>query len=289
MFIDPITDEAASASPLAGVLTTFFETKTSCDVDGTMSYFAPDMATYTDATLGWDLDSYEALKAVFTQYMPNWGPPARSYATRILSGDTSALIHMVDTPELFGGELRILAAVDFADGKIVRWIDYWDSSAFDDGLYAQFRTPADSFPTDLKDGQVPSRAASELADSATALQQAFGAGDAPAAHDLLHTDVVLVDMALRAQVIGRIEAVAYLDRVLGQVPYGRSSELRHVVGGAAGGGFEWTAGDGLVGITALERDRDGLITKITSTYDSRQLEPARKGALIAGAQPADEA
>jgi hypothetical protein len=31
---------------------------------------------------------------------------------------------MVDTPELFGGELRILAAVDFADGKIIRWVDY---------------------------------------------------------------------------------------------------------------------------------------------------------------------
>ena len=36
---------------------------------------------------------------------------------------------MVDTPELFGGELRILAAVDFRDGKIVRWVDYWDAAA----------------------------------------------------------------------------------------------------------------------------------------------------------------
>ena len=64
---------------------------------------------------------------------------------------------MTDTPELFGGELRILAAIDFADGKIVRWVDYWDSSAFDDALYAQFRTPAGRFPTDLKDAEVPRR------------------------------------------------------------------------------------------------------------------------------------
>jgi hypothetical protein len=114
-----------------------------------------------------------------------------------------------------------------------------------------------------------------------ALHHAFGAADASAAHDMLHTDVVLVDMALRVQVIGRIETVAYLDRVLDRAPYGRSSELRHVVGGAAGGGFEWTAADALVGISALERDADGLITSITSVYDSRQLEPARKAELIA--------
>jgi limonene-1,2-epoxide hydrolase len=271
--------------PLAGTLDTFFVTKSACDLDGTMSYFAPDMASYIDATLGWDFDSYEALQDVFTQYMPNWAPPARSYATKILPGETSALVHMVDTPELFGGELRILAAIDFADGKIVRWVDYWDSSAFDDGLYATFRTPAESFPTDFKDDQVPTVAAPELVEVATALQQAFGAADAAAAHDLLHTDIVLEDMALRAQVIGRIETIAYLDRVLDQVPYGGSSELRHVVGGDGGGGFEWTAADGLVGITALELDADGLVTRITSVYDSRQLEPARKAALITRTNP----
>jgi hypothetical protein len=274
---------APAASSLADVLTTFFATKTACDLDGTMSYFAPDMASYIDATLGWDLAGYEMLKGIFTQYMPNWGPPARSYATRILAGESSALVHMVDTPELFGGELRILAAIDFADGRIVRWVDYWDSSSFDDGLYAQFRTPADSFPSDLRDGELATRAAPELVETAVALHRAFAAADGPAAGALLHTDVVLVDRALRTHVIGRIETAAYLGRILDRAPYGRSSELRHVVGGAAGGGFEWTAADGLVGITALERDADGLITSITSTYDSRQLEPARRAALIAGA------
>ncbi|HEY0518791.1 MAG TPA: hypothetical protein VGC84_04795 [Ilumatobacteraceae bacterium] len=100
-------------SRLSAELESFFATKTSCDVEATMSYFSPDMAAYIDATLGWNFDSYEALQAVFAEYMPNWAPPARSYSTGILSNETSALIHMVDTPELFGGELRILAAVDF--------------------------------------------------------------------------------------------------------------------------------------------------------------------------------
>ena len=83
--------------------------------------------------------------------------------------------------------------------------------------------------------------------------------------------------------IGRIEATHYLGRVLGDVPYGRSSQLRHVVGGSRGGAFEWTAGaeaQGLVGITALELSPDGLITRITSVYDSRQLNPSDKAALV---------
>jgi ketosteroid isomerase-like protein len=282
-----LTDDRLTG-PLAATLERFFTTKTSRDVDGTMSYFAPDLATYTDATLGWDLDSFQALRNLFEQYMPGWKPPARSYATAVFSNDVSALIYMVVTPELFGGELRILAAVDFRDGKIIRWVDYWDAAPYDEQLYEKFRTPDAHFPRDLKDTEVPTQAAPELVTAATALQHAFAAGDAQAAADLLHTDVVLVDMSLRAQLIGRIETARYLGRVLANAPYGQSSSLRHVVGGTAGGGFEWTSGPdhaGLVGITALELDAHQLITKITTVYDSRQLSPARRTALVAASTP----
>ena len=280
--------DAAPAAELHAVFEKFFEAKTACEVDKTMGYFSPDMVTYNDATLGWEFGSHAALKAAFAQYMPNWAPTARSYATKILAGTDSALVYMVDTPELFGGELRILAAVDFVDGRIVRWIDYWDSSAYDTGLYNQFRTPADTFPRDLKDTQILTQAAPELVEAATALQEAFAAADASAAANAMHTDVVLVDMALRTQVIGRIETTRYLERVLGRVPYGHASILRHVVGGRGGGGFEWTAGpdaDSLVGITALELDTDGLITSITSVYDSRQIDPADKRSLVEASAP----
>lgn len=286
-----VQSEAVPVSQLDVVLGRFFEAKTACDVDGTMAYFAPDMAGYIDATLGWDFDSHASLRTVFEQYMPGWAPPARSYASKILAGEDSALVHMVDTPELFGGELRILAAVDFAGGTIVRWVDYWDSSAYDTGLYNQFRTPAGTFPADLKDAQVPTRAAAELVTAATALYQAFAAADASAAAAGMHTDVVFADMALRTQVIGRIETTRYLQRVLGRVPYGAASTLRHVVGGRRGGGFEWTAGPHagrLPGITALELDTNGLITAITSVYDSRQIDPASRQSLLdaAAGQPA---
>ncbi len=116
--------------------------------------------------------------------------------------------------------------------------------------------------------------------AASALQSAFAAGNAEAAAPLLHTDVVLDDMVLRTRLLGRIETSAYLARVLADVPYGQGSVLRHVVGGRHGGGFEWTAADGLVGITAIELDADGLITRITSVYDGRQVPVERRAALL---------
>ena len=205
--------------------------------------------------------------------MPNWAPPARSYATRILANETSALVHMVDTPELFGGELRVLAAIDLVDGKIVRWVDYWDGSAFDAALYAQFRTPADSFPTDLEDGQVATQAAPELVAAATTLQRAFarggragrGCADAhrrgPRGHGAAHPGD-RPDRDRPATWGGSSTTCPTADRA------------RCVTSSAAraGGGFEWTAASGaLVGITAIELDADGLVTTVTSVYDSRQL------------------
>ena len=164
---------ATKTASLDTTIETFFQKKTASDVAGNVAFFAPDLVSYIDATLGWQFDGYDALKGVFEQYMPNWSPPARSYATGVLANDTSALVRTTNTPELFGGELRILAALDFAESKIVRWVDYRDSSSFDNALYTSRRTPGDSFPTDLKDNQVATQAAPELVAAATALQDAF--------------------------------------------------------------------------------------------------------------------
>ena len=59
-----IQTDAAPTAQLHKVLESFFETKTACDVEGTMAYFAPEMVCYVDATPGWDFDSYAALKTV---------------------------------------------------------------------------------------------------------------------------------------------------------------------------------------------------------------------------------
>ena len=256
----------------------FFTAKSRYDVDGTMAHFSPDMVTYTDATLGWFIDGFQALKDLFTRYMPGWSPSGLSYPTRILGSTESAVVAFTDTPELFGGELRILGVVDSVDGKIVRWVDYWDSCGFDSKLYDRLRTPLEKFPPDLHEKEAASKASVKIQRAARRLQDAFSAGDAAAAIDIFAYDAVYEDMALRTQVLGRAAIGRYLKRILTEAPYGSGSGLRHVVGGDYGGGFEWAAAPHSAlkfGVTALELDARGSITRLTVVYDGRALDRRR--------------
>ena len=162
---------ATETASLDTTIETFFQSKTASDVAGNVAFFAPDLVSYIDATLGWQFDGYDALKGVFEQYMPNWSPPARSYATGVLANDTSALVRTTNTPELFGGELRILAALTSPRAR---------SSAGLTGTPRRSTTRCTrraerrrQLPTDLKDNQVATQAAPELVAAATALQDAF--------------------------------------------------------------------------------------------------------------------
>ena len=109
---------ATKTAPLDTTIETFFATKTAGDVAGAMAFCSPDLVSYIDPTLGWEFDGYDVLKGVFEQYMPSWSRPARSYATGVLANETSALVRTTNTPELFGGELRILAA-----GALMRTVE----------------------------------------------------------------------------------------------------------------------------------------------------------------------
>jgi hypothetical protein len=194
-----------------------------------------------------------------------------------------------DTPELFGGELRIIGAVDFRNGKIVRWVDYWDSTSFDTKLFGQMRTPEEKFPTEFGEKAVPASAAPPVRKTALALQQAFASGDAEAAAALFTYDAVYEDAALRTQILGRAAIERYLKRILPAAPYGRGSRVRHVVGSTSGGGFEWYASPESkvrAGITALELDPSGKILRLTTVYDSRPLGREKRAALIALASDA---
>lgn len=264
-------------------LDSFFAAKNSHVVADTMAHFSPDVVTYTESVLGWPIDGFEAIEQVFAQHMPAWPETALSYPTRILGGNQSVLVAFTDMPELFGAELRLLGAIDFKDGKIVRWVDYWDSTIFDDELYLQMKTPAEHFPTSFHEDEVPVSAAAEMVEASTHLQALLAAGDAAGAAALFSYDVIFEDMALRMQLQGRTMAERYLTASLPVAPYGVASSLRHVVGGPTGGGFEWIAPDAsgvACGITALELDRAGLISRVTTVYDGRLLAPGDHDLLV---------
>jgi hypothetical protein len=278
-----IVDTRHASDEARAFFASFFTAKSRHNVAETMKHFSSGLVTYTDATLGWPLDGFDALESIFSQYMPNWPATGLSYPTRILGGMRSAVVAFTDTPELFGDELRILGAIDFKDGKIVRWVDYWDSRSFDTDLYMEMRTPEEAFPTDFKEVAVGETASPRLISVSSQLQRAFAVGDAKAASDLFSYDAVYEDMTLRTQLLGRAEIERYLSRVLPKAPFGEGSELRHVVGNDLGGGFEWIGSPATAvkfGITALELDAQGKISRLTSVYDGRQLGDAEFQDLV---------
>ncbi|MBV2357600.1 nuclear transport factor 2 family protein [Streptomyces sp. J2-1] len=271
--------DVSLASPeVVRLFTSFFEAKTAADVDATMAHFARDM-TYIDATLGWSWYRWQDLHDLFAGLMPTWPKTAASYPTRIIGDATSALVHFTDTPELFGHEIRPLGAVDFRRGRIVRWIDYWDGRAFTLAGIREQRTPADRFPADFGESAVGERAAPQLRSVVKWLGAAFGAGDASGAAALFHPDAVFDDLAAHVHIEGRTSLADFLRRALPVLPYGAGSRVRHAVGGARGGGYEWTnpGAPAPRGNTALALDRSGLITRLTTVWDSSLWTDGRIG------------
>jgi hypothetical protein len=283
MFPD-IVDATHATPKAAEFFHSFFTAKSRHDVGATMYHFSHTTLTYIDATLGWPFYTYDALKDVFVQYMPKWPPSGLSYPTLILGDEHSALVAFTDTPELFGGEIRFLAAIDIKDGKVIRWIDYWDGRHFGAELAAKMRTLADKFPTDFKESTTPDNAAPAIRAAAGKLQAAFAGNDAKGAAALFSSDAVYEDMTLRAQVLGQLAIERYLGRALAKLPAGAGSSLLHVVGGDMGGGYEWQAAPAYRasvrrGISGITLDQDAKITRLTTVWDGAAIPDADIKAL----------
>ena len=269
----PVVDTSHASASAADFFAAFFAAKNTHSPEETMRFFSRNLATYTDTTLGLALDGFDGLHDLFARYMPDWGD-GRSYPVRILGGPSSAVVAFTDTPELFGGGLHLLGAVDLAEGKIVRWVDYWDSSGFERPLFDEVSAPESAFPSDFKDDAVAEDADAGLGDAARGLHAALSGGNAERASAYFAYDAVYEDLALRTQLIGRSAIGRYLGRTLELLPFGPGTGLARVLGGGTGGGFEWvgTEATGVRrGITALELDARGRISRLTVCYDGQLL------------------
>jgi hypothetical protein len=234
--------------------------------------------------LGWGWTTNADLRKVWEQYMPGWTAEAKSYPTRILGDLTSAVVFMTDTPELFGGEIRAIAVIDMEDGKIVRWVDYWDGRGFGNiDLVNSMRVPEASYPHELGASTVTDRAG-KIAEAAHELNAALAAGDANRASELFTYDAQFEDMALRAHIRGQAAITRYLQRAWLDLPYAQAS-IRHIVGSDQGGGYEWhTEGHAVPrGATALQLSEDGNITKLTVVWDGSLLDDTTISAAAAHA------
>jgi hypothetical protein len=272
-----VADMRHAVPETAAVLREYFDAKSRHSVDATMKFFAPDLLTYTDSTWGWPVDDYDALESLFGTYLPKWPASGLSYPVRVLGGPESALVEFIDTKELFGAELRVFGAVDFKDGKIVRWVDYWDSNTVDAALDSQMRTTAAKFPTVYK-GDAVEHASGCISDVVRRLHNALSRNDATSVASLFSYESMLEDRTMRTQIVGRAAIDRYLARAAAQVPYGFGARVRHIVGGDRGGGYEWISSisQATHGLTALELNAAGQITRASTIYDGRLLPTSER-------------
>jgi ketosteroid isomerase-like protein len=280
-----VVDASHASAKVKAFFQSFFTAKSRHQPAELMKHFSEKQVTYIDATLGWPFYTFKDLKGVFETFMPKWPATGKSYPTRILGDTNSALVAFTDTPELFGGEIRILAAIDFKGGKVVRWIDYWDARNFGAATAAKMRTPADKFPTEFSDKTVGEHASKRIQSVAQNLAAALSGNDAARAGALFAYDAVYEDMALRAQIQGQAAITRYLTRAAGKLPYGAGASLRHVVGSDQGGGYEWVAAPAFGatvrhGVTALVLDRDGRIARLTTVWDGAMIGDTELQALV---------
>jgi hypothetical protein len=277
-----VVDTSHATPEAAAFFKSYFTAKSEHKPVPTTDHFSEAHLTYIDAALGWPFYSKKGMTDLFENYMPKWPAAGLSYPTRI-SGDThSTLVAFTDTPELFGGEIRILAAIDFKDGKIVRWIDYWDGRSFGAEAAAKMRTPPDKFPANFDYDVASDGASAKIKDAAQKLSAAFAAGDAKAADALFSNDAIYADRALRTVILGKQAIGKYLTRVLAMVPYGKGAKLVHIVGSDQGGGYEWVNADGSVkrGIIAIDLNSTGQIERLNTTWDNGVMSDADLQALV---------
>jgi hypothetical protein len=270
---------AGQVSTPAGVvrlIDEYLAAKSAASVNRTMSFFDRGDTTYVDATLGWKFPTWDSLKALFNKLMPKYAAGARSYQTEVLGDAQGAVVFFTNTPQEYGHEVRGIAVVDIRNGKFVRWVDYFDGRHVGVSVTESLRTPPAQFPADFGQSRVGGSASPTMTRLAGELSTDFAQGNSEQAARLFAPDAVLEDLTLHTAVVGRQSITAYLARALPSLPYGRGAQVRHVVGGAAGGGYEWKNPGASVprGVNAIKLNSRGQIVQLTATWDGSLVTPA---------------
>jgi len=275
---NPELDATHGTRGLADLATAIFRDKTIDPGDKFLAHY-DKLAHHSDVVLGFKHD-FEAIGATLGPFTARWPDSARSYPTRVLGDKDSAVIFLVDEPPLFGSEVRLVLAMNFRDGKILRQVDYSDGRHFGadaiaklaDAIPGQFRTKGPV--PDLGEKGIGETADPRMRTRATALSAAFSGGDFVGAATMFAPDAALEDLTLRTQIVGREAITVFLESALPLLPYGSGTRVRHILGSSRGGGYEWIADGGRVpnGIVALELGEDGLITRFTTIWDGSLLD-----------------
>ncbi|MCX4706785.1 nuclear transport factor 2 family protein [Streptomyces sp. NBC_01373] len=274
--VDVVIDGSHATTDVTLLVREYLARKSEADPDGTMTFFSRNPVTYIDAVLGWSWYDWDSLRTALGQFMPNWPKEGKSYPTRILGNSTGAMVFFTDTAGLFGSsEIRAVGVINFSDRRITRQIDYWDGRHFGISDTAKLRVPTDKFPADFRESTVGETAAQTMKNVSYKLARALRNGDGAGAADLFAPGAVFEDVPAHVQIVGPRSIGSYLTGTASLLPYsGQGTAVRHIVGSATGGGYEWTAADGSAsrGVIALELDSWGKITRLTAMWDGSQAD-----------------
>lgn len=274
-----IADTSHASSALVDFINGFFTTKSLHSIDDWASYFAPSGDVYFDAIIGFGVDKAN-IPAAFLQLLSQGKPDGRSYPLTIIGDMDSAVVFGEDTPDMFGFETRTIAAVDFKDGKVARWVDYWDGRH--DGLIA-LKSPSDEFPKTFGESNITTTPNPVIQNVTSQLNDALSTGNSIAAASLFSFDAVFEDRTTRTRIEGRNSIQQYFSRALTSVPYGNGTTVRHVVGSSSGGAYEWIGSPTAPtqnGISGFKLDSNGSITILSTVWDSSQVNNSTMEMLI---------
>lgn len=272
-------DTTHATDEVANTLNAFFSTKSTHDVERTMSFFDKSVGYY-DVTLGW-ANTYDDLKSTFEAYMPNWGK-GKSYATKIIGNNNSAMALFTNTAELFGEEIHAIGSITFNDDdKVTRWADYWDGNIWTQDYLKKNQTPTEKYPANLGEN-IEQNASEKIQHISKHLNDALAANDYETAAALFAQNSVFEDMTLRTRIEGSAAIARFLQKATQDLPYGANTTIRYVVGGDLGGGYEWANANSSVprGITVLELNADGEIIGMTVVWDGSLMDDEKLNELV---------
>ncbi|CAH0028227.1 unnamed protein product [Clonostachys rhizophaga] len=257
----------------------FFKAKTLKDADGWLSFFHPYESAIYDSTLGAAYPSREMLEKELPVIAQAWPDNGTAYHQRVLGDMTGAVVVNLGSQELFGDELRMVSAYDFRNGKVVRQCDYWDARRNSVG---ENKVPDNEYPHDLGLESVGENAHVQMQKTATDLSAALEKGRVDDAAALFTVDAVFEDLTTRTRIEGRLAIGRYLHRAIDKLAYGPGAELRHILGSASGGGYEWVQLGGSVrnGIIGLELDSQGAIGRFTAIWDGSRMAEEEIRSLV---------
>ena len=251
----------------------FFAAKNTHNASTWLSQFDPNNAAYYDATLGIGVTPYFTLGGFFVNLTAAWSADAISYPLKVWGDANSAVLYYVDTPGLFGAEIRALSSVTFEGGKVARIVDYWDGAGVSAPV-KKLAVPDAAYPFDLGLGAVQQVATGTINSTIHQLGAALSIGDVKGATALFARDATLIDYALQEIQDGQLAIADYLNRSIIAVPWGIGSTVRYVLGGDCGGGYEWETNNTTGvrnGIAALALDADGLVSEFVPMWDGSRL------------------